>query len=129
MTHEPEKNVFLDARRQLKVIGETLDLLRGGGSTIPHMSENALNNGYAALDALEMSIGEIVDWGTEYAATERARIVVHPANQYKIDLITKELEMSKSFFEGTERAALEQERADAEKKYGSSNRKEHESHN
>jgi hypothetical protein len=37
--------------------------------------------------------------------------------------------MSKSFFEGTERAALEQERADAEKKYGSSNRKEHESHN
>ena len=85
----------------------------------------------ASLDALELNIGEIVDWATSCAKAflaisdgksdtpyHPAMLSLHHETTRDISIILRSnIDMAKSFYEGTVRAQLKQEQADAEATY------------
>jgi 5'-3' exonuclease len=132
MTHEPEKNVFRDAQLQIKTIGiaqnDIFQVLKNLDTSCANDIASQLDVISAALHTLDMSVREIVDKLTHYG---KLHIIAnetlirqtqeldspHDGIQAIQDKLKLDILSAKSFSEGTARAVMEQEQADAEKRY------------
>ena len=132
MTHESDKNIFRDARSQIKNIEKALgEIDEGYAMNTPeihgHLGQN-IRIAVAALRDLDMSVREIVDKNNEGWKAFRDMSVLAcelsvrcglrpPDDKAAMEVVDTYLTNSKSFFEGTERDTLEQEQAETEQRY------------